>query len=249
MRKILAVFLLITLVVIFASCDKNKEDPTTTLNTNLSASTTNSTTASTTAESPTYILTTSPDKTAPWSETTRFEISTTVEPLTDNYGNIVFTTGDVSRPDVITSVIPTSATTTVPVPVTTTVPSTTKATTTTKPTTTAAEKKPVDVSIYMDSVSSSEEIILDIDSSNWSGDLKANSQNIVVKVDGTALDSKVPCKVTSGKNGDGRQEIIIDLSDQGISEGATVSFTIPESFLVTKNGTQYNNAFTYSVSY
>ena len=101
----------------------------------------------------------------------------------------------------------------------------------------------------MDSVGSSEEIILDIDSSSWSGDIKANSKNITVKVDGTALESKVPCKVTSGKNDDGRQEIIIDLSDQGISEGATVSFTIPESFLVTKNGTQYNNAFTYSVTY
>lgn len=253
MRKIMVIFLLMAIVMIFASCGDSNQEITTTLNTSVSISTTQESTT----EELTYILTTSPDKTAPWSETTRFEISTTVEALTDNYGDITFTTGDVSRPEVITSMVPTVVTTTTSPATTTattteatTTATTTKATTqtTTATTTQAVEKKPVALSIYSTGTNE-DEVILEIDDSNWSGDIKANTKNIAIKVDGVTLETTAECKVSSKKNADGRYEIVVDLSGADISSDANVSFTIPENFIVTKNGAQYNTAYSTTVGF
>ena len=251
LRKIVAVFLaLATVVVLFTACDGN-EEPTT----NPTISTGEVSTTEPSTEKQTYILTTAADKTVPWQETTRFETTTAdinaitvpTDPIDVPSVNIISTTGS-SLP--IT--IPTSPTdptgTTSP---SLSVPSTTKPTTTTKKTTatttTKVERFPTAVVIDSEGYnSSSGKLYLGISPSGWSSDIKANSTSISVKIDGITAGKKVTCSVTAGKNSDGMQEIVIDLSSQSVTSGSTVTYTIPEGFLVSKSGTQYNTSYTSS---
>ncbi len=252
LRKIVAVFLaLATVVVLFTACDGN-EEPTT----NPTISTGEVSTTEPSTEKQTYVLTTGVDKTVPWQETTRFEttaadinaITVPTDPIDVPPVNIISTTGS-SLP--IT--IPTSPTdptgTTLP---SLSVPSTTKPTTTTtkKPTTTTqVEKFPTAVVIDSEGYnSSSGKLYLGISPSGWSSDIKANSTSISIKIDGVTSSSKVTCSVTASKNSDGMQEIVIDLSSQSVTSGSTVTYTIPEGFLVSKSGTQYNTSYTSSAS-
>ena len=263
MRKIVAVFLaLATVVVLFTACDGN-EQPTT--NEPISTGPVSTTEPSTTkAEPKSYVLTTNIDKTVPWQETTRFETTTadinSITVPTDTIDvppvNIISTTSS-SLADIIptastqpstnptqptASQKPTESTTKPLLPALTT-STTNKSTTAT--TTTKVEKFPTAVVIDSEGYNaSSGKLYLGISPSGWSSDIKANTININVRVDGITSATKVPCSVTSGKNSDGMQEIVIDLSSLSISSGSTVTYTLPENFLVSKSGTQYNTSYT-----
>ena len=246
MRKIVAVFLaLATIVMLFTACDGN-DGPITTE----PISTGNvSTTEPTKTEPLTYVLTTNQSKTVPWQETTRFETTAPDYNLitvpTDNIDvppvNIISTTGSSLPPTV-----PTTAPTTMSNPLI----SSTSATTTTKPTTTTkVERFPTGLIIDSEGFNASNnKLYLGISPSGWSSDIKAASISINIKIDGVSVAKKVPCSVTAAKNSDGMQEIVIDLSSQSVSSGSTVTYTIPEGFLVSKSGTQYNTSYTSSAT-
>lgn len=259
LRKIVAVFLaLATVVVLFTACDGN-EQPTTTepISTGNVSTTEPSTTK---AEPKSYVLTTAIDKTVPWQETTRFETTAvdinTITVPTDTIEvppvNIVSTTGS-SLSDLIPTSPSTQPSTTNTTQPTSTTESTTKVQlpalsttkTTSATTTTKVEKFPTAVVIDSEGYNaSSGKLYLGISPSGWSSDIKANTININVRIDGVTSATKVPCSVTAAKNSDGMQEIVIDLSSLSVSTGSTVTYTIPENFLVSKSGTQYNTSYT-----
>ena len=118
------------------------------------------------------------------------------------------------------------------------------------PTTTEAEKFSTPLVIDSEAYdSNSGKLYLSISPASWSSDIKANSTKISIRIDGVTSAEKVTCSVTAGKNADGMQEIIIDLSGQSVTTGSTISYTIPESFLVSKAGTQFNSTYSSSVSF
>lgn len=257
MRKIVAVFVILAAITVLFTACIGDDTPTTTppiVTGNVST-----TQPSTTEPQPvSYILTTSPDKTVPWSETTQFDLAA----VTTDY-NFVIPTDTVIPPNVIVSTTgsslpptvptqptqPTQAPTAVTMPTNPGDPTTTKPTTT-KPSTTAGEKFSTPILVDSEAYdSNSGRLYLSINPSSWSSDIKANSTSIAIRIDGVPAPEKVTCSVTAGKNADGMQEIIIDLSGQSVNSGSTVSFTIPESFLVSKSGTQYNSAYSSSVSF
>lgn len=252
MRKIVAIFITLAIVaVLFTACGGNEN---TTTQAPIATGNVVTTQPSTTATQPvSYILTTSPSKTVPWMETTRFDVSS----VTTDY-NVVIPSDTVSPPDVNVSTtgssLPLSTTTATQQSTTwftTTTTQTTTKTTTTKVTTTKATET-FSTPLVIDSEaydSHSGKLYLSISPASWSSDIKANSTSITVRVDGVESSEKVTCSVTAGKNADGMQEIIIDLSKQSVSSGSTVSFTIPAKFLVSKAGTQYNSAYSSSVSF
>lgn len=263
LRKIVAVFLaLATVVVLFTACDGN-EEPTTTEP--ISTGNISTTEPSTTKPEPkSYVLTTAVDKTAPWQETTRFEttaadinsITVPTDPIDVPPVNIISTTGS-SLSDIIPTA-PTQPSTNPTQPTATQKPteSTTKpllpalTTTTTKKsttgtTTTKVEKFPTAVVIDSEGYNaSSGKLYLGISPSGWSTDIKANTIYINVRVDGVTSATRVTCSVTAAKNSDGMQEVVIDLSPLSVSSGSTVTYTLPENFLVSKSGTQYNTTYT-----
>ena len=248
LRKIVAVFLaLATVVMLFTACDGN-EEPTT--NPTISTGDVLSTTEPTTTKKQTYVLTTDAGKTAPWQETTRFETTAA------DYNTITFPTDVIDVPSVNISTTVSTLPITIPssqdssADISTPTVSTTKPTTT-KPTTTTTKVEKFPTAIVIDSEgynSSSGKLYLGISPSGWSSDIKAASTSISIKIDGVTSTSKVTCSVTAAKNSDGMQEIVIDLSSQSVSSGSTVTYTIPEGFLVSKSGTQYNTSYTSSAT-
>ncbi len=253
LRKIVAVFLAVaTVVVMFTACD-NGDDLTTTD----PISTGNVSTTQPSTEKKSYVLTTAADKTVPWQETTRFETTTAdinaitvpTDPIDIPPVNIIGTTGS-SLPITIPSSTSPSDTTVPTLTVqTTTSPTTTTKKTTTATTTTKIEKFPTAVIIDSEGFNAtSGKLYLGISPSGWSSDIKANSTSISIKIDGITASSKVTCSVTAAKNSDGMQEIVIDLSSQSVTSGSTVTYTIPEGFLVSKSGTQYNTSYTSSAT-
>lgn len=273
MKKIAVVFLAMTIITLFAACKKEeKPDETTTLATTAAATTTTEpTTKAPEVDEMTYILTTNADKTVPWDNTTRFEtsaVSTTAaeETTSEQFSEIELTTGDIDVPVVNTDTVTTEKVKNEPPTApndftnitaeeddkTTSEKDTTKKETTTKPTTTKPTTtkpiKKVAKGIAIDSVSENGEgdVVLAVSADGWSSDFKGTTKNITVVVDGQTL--KVPCKVSSAKNVDGAYDLTIDLSDLGLSSGATVSYTIDEGVIQTKAGTQYNSAYSGSYS-
>ncbi len=248
MRKIVAVFLaLAAITALFTACDDNNNPTTTGPIVTGNVTTTQPTT--TKPQPLSYILTTSPDKTVPWMETTQFDLAS----VTTDY-NIVIPTDNVLPPDVNISTTGSSLPPTVPtsstLPTVPTTPTTTKPTTT-KPTTTRPPEK-FSTPLVVDSEaydSNSGKLYLSISPASWSSDIKANTTSISIRIDGATAPDKVSCSVTAGKNADGMQEIIIDLSGQSLNSGSTISYTIPEGFLVSKAGTQFNSTYSSSVSF
>ena len=123
-------------------------------------------------------------------------------------------------------------------------PPTTMAPTTTAPTTTAM---PVPVGMHIvineTGVDSQGRFYAAINSEGWDGKFKANSARVTVYVDGKAMDEKVMLQISSSTTGDGYQYAYINLEDYDIdSSSSTISFTIPERFLVNSAGTRYNFA-------
>ncbi|MBR2893353.1 MAG: hypothetical protein IKB94_05810 [Clostridia bacterium] len=252
MRKIVAIFVILaTVTVLFTACIDDGKPTTTAPIATGNVSTTQPTT--TEPQPVSYILTTSHDKTVPWVETTKFDLASVTTDI-----NIIVPTDPVLPPDVNVPTTGSSLPPTVPstnpptavtLPTDSTKPSTTKPTTT-KPTTTEAEKFSTPLVIDSEAYdSNSGKLYLSISPASWSSDIKANSTKISIRIDGVTSAEKVTCSVTAGKNADGMQEIIIDLSGQSVTTGSTISYTIPESFLVSKAGTQFNSTYSSSVSF
>lgn len=269
MKKITAIFLILAVLVLFASCD-NDDNPTTTLppintgyvpsqsSTNPSASGSDVPSSSdiqSTAPSDvgiTYILTTRADKTVPWSETTRFDVNTVSIPSTtgSSLSDVVPTGGTIDKPSVNVSQLPTQQSTTAPSveyptggTTTTKSPLTTKEKTTKA--TTAANKTPTQLVINDTSYNSSTSLVtLAVSNDGWMSTFVAKSQNISIIVDGEKIETTVPCNVTTKTNADGCQLITIDLSSQSLNSGANVTFTIPAGLVQTQAGTQYNTSYT-----
>ena len=261
MKKITAVFMILAVLVLFVSCD-NDNGPETTLpplNTGYVSTDPNElptdstsatdTTAAPVVESHTYVLTTSPDKTVPWSETTRFDPGTVIIPSTtgSSLPAVVPTAGQIDKPSVNTSALPSEGTTGSSLENTTA--STTQSVITTKPkttkATTAVNSTPTQLVINDTSYNSSTGVVtLAVSNYGWMSDFAAKSQNIKIIVDGEELATTVPCNVTSKINADGCPIITIDLSSQSLRSGSNVTFTIPAGLVVTKAGTQYNTSYT-----
>lgn len=247
MRKIVAVFLaMATVVMLFTACDGDETVTTEPISTGEI-----STTETTKPQPVTYVLTTGPDKTVPWQETTRFETTTA------DYGSIIVPTDTVDVPPVniistTGSSLPASTTPTASTgnPLLSTSGSTASTTKTTTVTTTAkVEKFPTALIIDSEGYNSTNgKLYLGVSPSGWSSDIKANTVSINIRIDGVTVSSKVSCSVTAAKNSDGMQEIVIDLSSQSVSSGSTITYTIPEGFLVSKTGTQYNTSYTSSAT-
>lgn len=254
MRKIAAVFVILTLfITVFVSCDKDDEDETT-----LPPLTGATTTAPTSASNPvsttdananaTYILTTSPDKTVPWGETTRF--STTSPSSTDPSSIVIQIPSDENTNPVTPnySVAPTTKPTTTKPTVTTT---TTTKPTTTKPTTTKpVVPKPVDVDTEGAKSFNGDgtELIIDISSSGWSSEFVSNTQYLPVYIDGSNAGKNVKCTL-DGTLKDGNYEIYVDISGLSLSPDAEISISFPEGFIQTKAGTQYSKPFEIYAEY
>lgn len=263
MRKIIAIVLLITaIVVLFTACKDDKVDETT--QSTLSTSDITSTSESTTTTAPsttgaTYVLTTNQSKQAPWYTTTRFvpasvavtsalqsEQSTTVS---NAYENITYPTSDATMPSVsaVTSAARTTEWSTI---ATTNKKSTTKKTTAkedaTEESTSAVEAEGMQVVVNDSGFNGDGNLYAAIDSQGW-GKIKSNSMRIPVYIDGVEADKPGTLQISSYTDGNGNQHVYMDVSAYGGEElGAEISFTVPEGFLKNSSGTKYNYAFVVS---
>ncbi len=243
MRKITAIFLALALIMAVAvACGKDEDEVTTTapIATQYVPSTEPTTTAPSTNEA-SYILTTQTGQTAPWASTTRFEITEGTAPTnipTQNVGSsdydISFNVGEIQRPNVNTSVAP---------PTTTQKPSGT-----TKSEKETTNKEAESVSLIVNSYGYGDGVIyVEVDPSNWDGNFAAASQNITLKVNGTALATSATCSVPSKKTGS-IYEIKITIPEQSVNSGDVVSFTIPTGIVKNQSGSQYNLSYSSSVT-
>ncbi len=263
MRKVAAIFLVLALLTtFFVACDKDSKDETTNPPLTASSIPTTQTPAtvspvSTTkadANDYTYVLTTSPDKTVPWGETTVFN---TTAPTTQPTTGIVI---QIPSDNGVQTVQPSysQATTTVPAPTTALpVPSGADGTSTTKPTTTKptttkpVEKKPVrfDPNSSYGFNPDGTQISIDVESSTFSSEPVAATQYLPLSIDGSGTGKNVKCSISPKKDAADNYNIIIDLSDISINPGAIVSVSFPEGFIQTKAGTQYSSAVELNAYY
>ncbi|MBQ8503661.1 MAG: hypothetical protein IJ491_05215 [Clostridia bacterium] len=245
MRKVAAVFLLLALLTaVFVSCDKDESEETThapLTGATTSAPSTTSAPVSTTDPNAnaTYVLTTSPDKTVPWGETTRF--STTAISTTSPTGIVIQIPSDENTNPVTPSYSQAPTT----IPVTSTGADTTTAPTTTKP----VVKKSVSVSTGSSAFSDDTTLIIDIDGSDWSSQFVSNTQYLPAYIDGNNTGKNVKCTLNSKPDAAGNYTITVDVSELSLSSGANISITFPEGFIQTKAGTQYSNAFEINSTY
>ncbi len=250
LRRIAAVFLVLAIVVAFAACGrKDKEETTAPISTGSTMPTASAPTASSSVPTsqldanPTYILTTSPDKTVPWGDTTRF----TTMPSTTVPSSIIINIPTDENTQPVTpsySVAPTQLTT----PVNPSDSSTSSdSKTTTKPTTTKpVEKKPVSVEIGAKAFNGEDQLIVDVDGSNWSSVFVANTQYLPASIDGVATGKNVKCVLSGTPDAAGNYTISIDVSSLSLSPNAVVNVAFPEGYIQTKAGTQYSNSFEVS---
>lgn len=242
MRKIIAIFSALVLIMAFAvACGKNGDEVTTTAPIATQyVPTTQPVTQPSTNDSA-YVLTTQAGQTAPWAATTRFEfteptaaptmpVQSTAAP---DY-NISFNVSDIQKPNVNTSVAPST--------------SYVASSGTTKGDTTTTDKNAEPVSLIVNSYGYGDGVIyVEVDPSNWDGNFVAGSQNITVKVNGTALATSATCSVPSKKTGS-IYEIKITIPSQSVNPGDVVSFTIPTGVVKNQSGSQYNLSYSSSVT-
>ena len=268
MRKIIAIMLTVTaIVVLFTSCKDNGDD-TTQLPLSTSDTTTASTTESTTTTAPsttgaTYVLTTNQSKQAPWYTTTRFvpspDATTTTaasqsapsSSVTNMYEDITYPTSDggAITPSVTaaTSAAQTTVWSTHPSDSSTGDRSTTDSEDSTKKdseTTTTEEVKPEGKQVVINStwLDGDGNFCAAIDSAGW-GKIKSNSIRVPVYIDGVEADKPATLQISSSTDGDGNQYVFVNVAKYDVVEfGGTVSFTIPEGFLKNTSGTRYNYA-------
>ncbi len=247
MRKIAVIFLALALIMSVAvACGKDNDEVTTTapIGTQYVPITQPTTTQPSTNDSA-YVLTTQTGQTAPWASTTRFEFNEGTVPTdnltnipTQNAGspdyNISFNVSEIPKPNVNTSVAPSTA------PV--------SSSGTTKGEQTTADKSAEPVSLIVNSYGyGSGVIFVEVDPSNWDGNFAAASQNITLKVNGTALATTATCSVPSKKTGS-IYEIKITVPEQSVNSGDVVSFTIPTGIVKNQSGSQYNLSYSSSVT-
>lgn len=249
MRKVIAVIIALILIFALASCGKSEQETTT-----LPSDTTVPTTSATTTETPSYILTTAQGNTVYWQETTRFEFdattqgtATTANQSASDY-DIEFTVAPISKPDVNTSIVATSASTTVIASDNTTYvePTTSNGSSATEATTTAQEIKSVSMECYPGSDGEGN-ITLDINPYNWTGGLASCSVNVIVSIDGTESETTPTLKVPSNIDSAGNYACVIDLSGLEVTSGTVVTFTIPAGTIKNPSGTEVNQSYSDTV--
>lgn len=262
MRKIMAVLLVLTMILLFAACGDNKNEGTTLdpLYTAYSPVVTSSQhQGSNSAVGATYILTTNQNKTVPALNTTRFSVSNAAPAASQNaasapsdYNNVSYTTGaTVSPPAVSTTRTISTTWATIPTTTTTTTRPITTKTPTTRPTTqptTKAEPEGINIVINDIFIDSSGRVCAAIDKTGWGSTIDSKAQRVQVYVDGIPMEKPVTLQISSNTTGDGYQYVFLNLDEYGIdTSGSTISFTIPEGFLENKTGTKYNYAYEVSV--
>lgn len=252
MRKIIALILTVTaIVVLFTSCKGNGDDTTQEFP---SSSDTSSRTESTTTTAPsttgaTYVLTTNQSKQAPWYTTTRFmpspDSTTTAQSIPGSsvpnmYEDITYPTnnGGAITPSVsaVTSAAKTTEWSTIAQD-----GSTTKGNSKPSDGTTAAVKaegkQAVINSTWFDDEGN---FCAAIDKEGW-GKIKSNSMRIPVYIDGVEAEKPATLQISSSVDGDGCQYVFVNVAKYDVVEfGGSVSFTIPEGFLKNSTGTRYN---------
>lgn len=249
MRKIIAIVLMITaIVVLFTACKGNGDDVT-----SEPLSTSDTTTAPTTTTEPTsttgvtFVLTTNQNKQAPWYSTTRFVptpgVSTTAPTsssasMSNAYENITYPTSGVITPSVsaVTSAAQSTEWSTLPAGISTTGKQ--DSTTTTE----AAEATGMQAIINSTWIDGDGNFCAAIDKEGW-GKIKSNSMRIPIYIDGVEAEKPGTLQISSSVDGDGCQYVFVNVSKYDVLEfGGSVSFTIPEGFLKNSNGTKYNYA-------
>ncbi|MBR3816033.1 MAG: hypothetical protein IKJ27_04855 [Clostridia bacterium] len=261
MKKIVAVFLILTMLTVFVSCGDNgdeQSDPT--LNTNMGSPDIESTTAADTAVSG-YVLTTDPNQTAPGGFTTDY-VPTAYNPSDPSSGIVIPSLTDENSTTPIPSMSqvtipstqPTSnngnngssdnqtGPTVVDAPDNTTKPSDPQEQdSTTEGGNDESSPKPKSVSSSSVSKLSNGDITIDISASGWDSAIVANKGTATVTY-GSNTES-ASCSVSATVEG-GNYVITVYTSKLEIYSGATVKVTIPEGLIKTASGTQYNRAFT-----
>ena len=254
MRKIIALVLTVTtVVVLFTACTGNggseiTTDPLSTSDTTTTTESTTTTASDTTG--PTYVLTTNQNKQAPWYSTTRFvpeAVTGSTVPsasqstsVSNMYENITYPTSAVT-PSVsaVTSAANTTEWNTIPSDSTTTTKPTETTTETTTEAVEAAGMQAVINSTWFDSEGN---FCAAIDKEGW-GKIKSNSMRIPIYIDGVEADKPGTLQISSSVDGDGCQYVFVNVSKYDVIEfGASVSFIIPEGFLKNTSGTKYNYA-------
>ena len=257
MRKIIALILTVTaIVVLFTSCKDNGDETT---QAPLSTSDTTSTTESTTTTAPsstgvTYVLTTKQDKQAPWYTTTRFVPSTettTTQPsssttVSNMYEDITYPTNNAGAITPSVSAVTSAAQTTV---------WSTHPSSNTNDGTDSTKNEEQDDTTDDNVKAEGKQVIINstwldgdgnfcaaIDSEGW-GKIKSNSIRIPVYIDGVEAEKPATLQISSSVDGDGNQYVFVNVSKYDVLEfGGSVSFTIPEGFLKNSSGTKYNYA-------
>lgn len=259
LRKIFAVVLSITaVVVLFTACTGNGVNTTTEDPLSTSGSTTTTTTTTTEPTSTTgvtFILTTNESKQAPWYSTTRFvpapvastttTTSNSPTSMSNNYDNITYPTANAITPSVsaVTSAAQTTVWSTIPTDSTTKADdSTTKTTTTEATTTEAVVAEGAQVLINSTWFDGDGNFCAAVDNQGW-GKIKSNSMRIPIYIDGVEAEKPATLQISSSVDGDGYQYVFVNLSNYDVLEfGTAISFTIPEGFLKNTTGTRYNFA-------
>ena len=254
MRKIIALILTITaIVVLFTSCKDNGDETSEPLSTSDTSATTESTT--TTAPSTTgatYVLTTNQSKQAPWYTTTRFNpapdsTTTSVQNITGSavsnmYDNITYPTNDGGAVTPSVSAVTSAAKTTVwsTIASDSTKKDEDKTTDGDKESNgevKAEGKQAVINSTWLDGDGN---FCAAIDSEGW-GKIKSNSMRVPIYIDGVEAEKPGTLQISSSVDGDGNQYVFVNVSKYDVLEfGGSVSFTIPEGFLKNSTGTRYN---------
>ena len=224
MRKIIALILTITaIVVLFTACKGNGDDttqaPLSTSDTSTAADSTTTTAPSTTGA--TYVLTTNQNKQAPWYTTTRFMPSPDSTTATSQsipgssvpnmYEDITYPTNNGGAITPSVSAI-TSAAKTTEWSTTGQDNSTTKGNTQSSNGTTAAVKaegaQAVINSTWFDGDGN---FCAAIDKEGW-GKIKSNSMRIPVYIDGVEADKPATLQISSSVDGDGCQYVFVNVA-------------------------------------
>jgi len=253
LRKIIAIVLTITaVVVLFTACNGNggsdiSQEPLSTSDTTTSTTTTTTEPASTTGV--TFVLTTNQNKQAPWYSTTRFVptpgVSNTTtqsapsSSMSNAYENITYPTSGAITPSVsaVTSAAQSTEWSTLPSGSTTT-----KKQETTTGTTEEVEATGMQAVINSTWLDGDGNFCAAIDKEGW-GKIKSNSMRIPIYIDGVEAEKPGTLQISSSVDGDGCQYVFVNVSKYDVLEfGGSVSFTIPEGFLKNTTGTKFNYA-------
>ncbi len=257
MKKIVAIFLLIAMMTVFAACsdDKGADGDQTKLNTNVNDI--ESTTAGPT-EPQGIVLTTDPSKMAQWGYVTDFIPTEYTQPTIPTVSvpaiseDILRPTPNISQATNNTSNIPSVSTPSGGNPSSgnNSGPTVSEITTPTDETPTEpVQRMPKSVSGTKTTANDRkgefvEKASIEFSANGWDGGIVSNSANVSVKYAGETFN--VPCSVSSALNGD-YYEIVITVSSLKIPAGTGgFTVTIPEGFVKNTLDTQYSMAVSAS---